>query len=369
MRPDIGSNNSIINYCSQLSLFGLFYWSNMELTKYQKVKNDLEVLKNTDEVKSYIDKSAAMREYAKQSGDNDLANWAAEVQIRATRRLGEMIIEQKESGLMNKGAMGNPGGQGAKVVPSTGTRAQKPTLSNMGISYDLSSQAQVIAKMPENDFNQVIDEYSKEKKELTKSAVLKKHRQTTQKEKIEILKEESKKVENPSGLFRCIVIDPPWKMNKIKRDVSPNQQEFDYPTMTVPEIKEIKIPCEEKSHLWLWTTQKYLPDAFHLLEWWGFEYFFTMTWHKAGGFQPFGLPQYNSEFVVFGKNGALPFLETKEFSTCFTGKRREHSRKPDEFYSLVERVSPGPRIDMFSREKRSGFSQFGNEPGRFNGNL
>jgi N6-adenosine-specific RNA methylase IME4 len=90
-----------------------------------------------------------------------------------------------------------------------------------------------------------------------------------------------------------------------------------------------------------------------------------MVWHKAGGFQPFNLPQYNCEFVVYGRKGVPIFLETKNFFTCFNGMRREHSRKPDEFYQLVARVCPAPRLDCFSREKREGFDQYGNEPERF----
>lgn len=169
------------------------------------------------------------------------------------------------------------------------------------------------------------------------------------------------------GRYKTIVIDPPWDMKKIDRDVRPNQVGFDYPTMTLDEIKSFPIcdMVEEASHLYLWTTQKYLPHAFEVLKEWGFKYVFTMTWHKPGGFQPVGLPQYNSEFVVFGRRGGLEFIDTKAFPTCFNAPRREHSRKPDEFYDLVRRVSPGPRIDVFSREKRDGFDQYGNETGRF----
>ena len=90
-----------------------------------------------------------------------------------------------------------------------------------------------------------------------------------------------------------------------------------------------------------------------------------MIWFKPGGFQPFGLPQYNIEFVLFGRRGSLPFLETKQFFTGFSAPRQEHSRKPQAFYELVRRVSPGPRIDIFSRESHDGFVQFGNEVDKY----
>lgn len=172
-------------------------------------------------------------------------------------------------------------------------------------------------------------------------------------------------VKPPMGLYRTIVVDPPWDMKKIEREERPNQHEFDYPPMSIDEIKAISIPADDNCHLYLWTTQKYLPDAFSVLESWGFRYIFTMTWHKNGGFQPFGLPQYNSEFVLFGRKGNMDFLTTKAFPTCFNGERREHSRKPESFYELVNRVSPGPKLDMYNREKREGFDQYGNDINHF----
>lgn len=187
-----------------------------------------------------------------------------------------------------------------------------------------------------------------------------------------VLKEYKRKevgiVELPQGKFRTIIVDPPWEVDKILRDVRPNQFDFDYPTKSAGEIKQLPIPAlayEDGCHLYLWTTQKYLPTAFDILKEWGFSYVFTMVWHKSGGFQPSGLPQYNCEFVLFGRRGNLDFLDTKSFFTCFNGARREHSRKPVEFYNLVRRVSPEPRIDYFSREKREGFEQYGDEVTKF----
>ncbi len=170
-----------------------------------------------------------------------------------------------------------------------------------------------------------------------------------------------------SGEYRTIVVDPPWPMTKILRDVRPNQADFDYPVMALSEIEAMPIKsvaCSD-AHLYFWTTQRFLPGAIRILEIWGFTYVFTMVWRKSGGFQPIGLPQYNCEFILFGRKGGLPFLDTKQFPTCFEGARREHSRKPAEFYELVKRVSPGPRLDCFSREVHDGFDSWGNETAKF----
>jgi N6-adenosine-specific RNA methylase IME4 len=180
----------------------------------------------------------------------------------------------------------------------------------------------------------------------------------------EILKQA--RVEMPTDKYGVIVIDPPWEMEKIQRDVAPNQADFDYPTMTHDEIALMELPHADDCHLFCWTTHKHLPATFEIINKWGYKYVCLFTWHKAGGFQPYNLPQYNSEFVIYCRRGTPTFTSTKAFNTCFEGKRREHSRKPDEFYEMISRVCEGQKmIDIFSREKREGWDQFGNETKKF----
>jgi N6-adenosine-specific RNA methylase IME4 len=170
--------------------------------------------------------------------------------------------------------------------------------------------------------------------------------------------------EPPAGEYRCIVIDPPWPMQKIERDLYPNQMApLDYLTMAIEDLRGLRLPAAADCHLYLWTTHHFLPAALALAEAWGFAYECQLTWVKNVGFTPYSW-MYSTEHALFARRGSLDLL-VKGRRLDFSAKRREHSRKPDEFYGLVRDVSPGPRLDMFSREAREGFDQWGNEPGRF----
>jgi N6-adenosine-specific RNA methylase IME4 len=169
---------------------------------------------------------------------------------------------------------------------------------------------------------------------------------------------ETKRLE---GKYDVIVIDPPWPIQKIEYDVRPNQVVLDYPTMTEDELAAMKMPAADDCHLWLWTTHKYLPMAFRLLDTWGFKYTCTFVWHKDNGIQPIGLPKYNCEFALYARRGNPKFIDAKAFFLCFHGESGAHSEKPKEFYDLVRRVTAGARIDIFNRREIDGFDRWGNE--------
>ena len=129
------------------------------------------------------------------------------------------------------------------------------------------------------------------------------------------------------GPFGTVVIDPPWPVEKIDRDVRPKQIEFDYPTMREAEIiafwnREMLPRLDPHVHLFIWTTHKLLPATFEIIKAIDFRYVFTMVWHKPGGFQPHELAQYNCEFALYARKGSPPFASTKDFPCCFDGERR-----------------------------------------------
>lgn len=178
-------------------------------------------------------------------------------------------------------------------------------------------------------------------------------------EQIQVLKE--KEVQPSTGLYDVIVIDPPWQMEKIEREVAPNQVGFDYPTMTIDEIKAMDLPAEENCHVFMWITQKHHRHGFEIFDAWGVNFICEFVWHKNGGFQPFGLPQFNHEYVMYGRIGTPTFIDFKNFFTCFNANRTGHSAKPEEFYDTIRRVTAGKRIDIFNRRKIEGYDTWGNQ--------
>lgn len=172
---------------------------------------------------------------------------------------------------------------------------------------------------------------------------------------------EARTAKELAGEYDVLVIDPPWPMEKIERDVTPNQVAFEYPTMQETELAKLHLPMAESCHVWLWTTHRFLPMSLRLLDAWGLKYVCTFVWHKNGGFQPYGLPQFNCEFAIYARKGTPQFIDTKAFFTCFDADRGKHSEKPGQFYDVVRRVTAGRRIDIFNRRKIEGFDTWGKE--------
>ena len=176
--------------------------------------------------------------------------------------------------------------------------------------------------------------------------------------------------------YKTIVTDPPWKYGKwgknsgngIRGDFSgrkENEYDLPYPHMSIDQIKAIPIQelAHENCELYLWTTQKYLPESFDVLKSWGFKYCQTLIWCKTPrGTGQGGIYCPTNEFLILARKGKAPNKKRID-STWFHIKRphNSHSTKPEFFQEMIERVTDEPRLEMFARRKREGWDVFGDE--------
>ena len=175
--------------------------------------------------------------------------------------------------------------------------------------------------------------------------------------------------------YRTIVADPPWPQKDSGPRTEPvrggwaapkwigTRSVVPYPRMSLDEITALPIRAmaDTNAHLYLWTTNRFLKNAYSIAEEWGFKASTVLTWCKA----PMGLGMggtfaNTTEFCLFCRRGAQPAKQRID-STWFAWPRGKHSQKPEAFIDLVEQVSPGPYVELFSRRHRLGWDVWGNE--------
>jgi N6-adenosine-specific RNA methylase IME4 len=171
--------------------------------------------------------------------------------------------------------------------------------------------------------------------------------------------------------YSTILADPPWQFQNRTGKVAPEHKRLlRYPTMELQEIMELPIPklAAAQSHLYLWVPNALLQDGLKVMEAWGFTYKTNLVWYKIrkdNGPDGRGVGFYFrnvTELILFGVRGSMRTLQPGRTQVnLFSSQKREHSRKPDEFYDIIEQCSPGPYLELFARFKRDGWDQWGNE--------
>ncbi len=182
--------------------------------------------------------------------------------------------------------------------------------------------------------------------------------------------------------FRCIVADPPWpyradrpfgsspehRPNSWDRPTSAPSTRARYSLMPMTEIKALPVPADDNAHLYLWTTNAFMREAHEVAEVWGFKPKTIVTWVKTKvadrasvsmkmGYYFRGA----TEHCLFAVRGKMR-LNVRNLPTAFLWPRiGQHSRKPDAFFEMVETATPGPRLELFARRARPGWTVWGNE--------
>ena len=172
--------------------------------------------------------------------------------------------------------------------------------------------------------------------------------------------------------FKPVLADPPWQFQNRTGKVAPEHRRLNrYGTMTLDDIKRLPVAegVQDSAHLYLWVPNALLPEGIEVLRAWGFNYKSNLVWHKIrkdGGSDGRGVGFYFrnvTELILFGVRGknARTLGPGRSQVNYLSSRKREHSRKPDEQYPLIESCSPGPYLELFARGARPGWTNWGNQ--------
>ena len=319
-----------------------------ELVLLGKAERMLAEATTLDEVKHIRDTTEAARGYSKKIGiSRDITVHAAAIKVNAERKLGQLLAKTEL-------ARGAPGNQytGKKVV-----RSQDATgpvrLQDIGISKSDSSRAQAIASLPAPTFARYVSECVESRQEPTTAGLLRLAKQQAVKDTVlpgshsrKGFVRELPKLVAEGRRFSTIYADPPWKYDNQGTRAATNNH---YPTMTIEEIAAEPVGelTADNCHLHLWTTNGFLPAAFSIISAWGFEYKSMFVWVKP----TLGIGNYwrvSHEVMLFATKGNTPFRDRGQRSWIELD-RQGHSEKPEEIRALIEKVSPGPYLEMYGR--------------------
>lgn len=174
-----------------------------------------------------------------------------------------------------------------------------------------------------------------------------------------------------TGGFSTVLADPPWRFTNRTGKVAPEHKRLDrYSTMSLEDIKAmpVKDVLASNAHLYLWVPNALLPEGLDVMRSWGFRYVSNIVWakrRKDGGPDGRGVGFYFrnvTELLLFGVRGSMRTLAPgRSQVNMIETRKREHSRKPDEQYELIEACSPGAYLELFARYPRHGWTVWGNE--------
>ena len=341
-----------------------------DLVKYDQACRAIADAVTVDEAKDIRDKGEAMRAYARQAKNRGLEIQAAEIRLRAERRIGQMMQAQKDAGLLNTG-------RPEKRGPSN--PVSKPTLEDAGIDKNLAKRARKLAASSNEEFEAVIDEWREQDGPVTLNPITdsreildaaKEVRAKTnvrrREERLDNLAEIAKGNDelDTSVRYPVIYADPPWRYENPPIGGSNRSIENHYPTMTLDEIcaMPVKELATDDAMLYMWATAPKLIECLEVVKAWGFEYRTNMIWDK----EKIGMGYHarnQHEILLICKRGEIPPPEAgTQPSSVYREARGKHSEKPMFFYEMIEGAYPGlPKIELFCRTPRDGWAVWGNQ--------
>lgn len=320
------------------------------LVRYDAACKALAATKSVDVAKEIRDTHDAMRVYARQAKNKTLEVDAAEIRIRAERRIGQIVKTQQITFGLAKA------GRRKKSIGVHETPITAPTLKEAGIDKALAKRARKFAAVPAERFEELIDEWRGrifiETERVTVNLL-----RAGERSRIVVVQRPL-----PPGQFRLIYADPPWQYEHIATESRAIENQ--YPTMTLEAICKLAVPAAPDAVLFLWATSPKLAEAIQVIERWSFSYRTCAVWDKERQGMGYYFRQQH-ELLLVAARGALPVPEPADRPpSVIRLPRGTHSDKPAVVYGLLERMYPTftaeDRIELFARRARAGWTMWGN---------
>lgn len=326
------------------------------LIRYETARSALAEARSVDEVKDIRDKAEAMRAYARMANDTQMEADAAELRLRAERRLGIMLAEQKRTiGL-------------AKPGPKIGSDDEpnyRPTLAEVGIDKKLSMRSQKVGGIGEQAFEAMIEGVRQRISEggrvsLDVVSADKKERRAERERDLA-----ARQSALPEKRYGVIYADPEWRFEVYSRDTGMDRAaDNHYPTSSTDDIcrRPVQDIAADDCVLFLWATAPMLPDALLVIGAWGFSYKSHCVWAKDRIGTGYWFRNQH-ELLLVGTRGNVPAPAMgTQIESLVDAPVSRHSEKPEKFYELIERYFPNlPKIELNARRSRPGWDAWGYE--------
>ena len=330
----------------------------MELIKYDAACAAIAAAKRVDEVKSIRDVSIAMKAYARQAGNHDMEADAIEIRMRATRRMDQMRIEQKNTVGLASGKEGKLKSLGSVIDPSWRT-----TLAEAGIGKHLAHEGRQLGALSEPEFERAIETARTAVGRIIKTAL-----QNDDKAGARVKREAelSARIHAlPDKRYGVIYADPPWRFEPYSRETGMDRAaDNHYPTAVLEDIMALDVPSISANDcvLFLWATAPMLCAALAVMEYWQFSYKTHAVWikNKTGNGYWY---RNRHELLLLGTRGNLPApTPGTQAGSVFEAAVGAHSEKPEIVRQMIEAYFPQlPKIELFARRSWEGWDLWGNE--------
>jgi N6-adenosine-specific RNA methylase IME4 len=298
-----------------------------------------------------------LRAYARQAKNRTLEINAAEIRLRAERRLGELIAAQRETYGLNKGRAS----RGSRTDPRNSA-----TLAEAGIDKHLADRARRYAAIPLDEFDDIVLEW--------RAAIARETDRVT----VHLLRQGERRLNRtPStpaaplaGHYRVVYADPPWEYNNagvITDGDAYGRAAKHYDTLSIAEL--CALPIEDRvcadAVLFLWVTSPLLEECFPVINAWGFSYKTSIVWDKVAHNYGHYVSVRHELLLIATRGSCLPDRPTPMPDSVLSIPRSKvHSEKPVEVRALIERLYDGPRLELFARQQVDGWSTWGDQAER-----